>query len=320
MSIGWCLPSKYPPPSGTAAIGNEDLIELWTDAVTGSGARFAATIDGSPATWHSSWEALSPYPGGEPALSFPDAGVVGVSFFSIPGYGGWMWLCSRGTLTLWADGHPEILTASLMYGSGAYGDLVLTSESGGGGGGGGLPPIMALDFLTHIADGFAVDEAGVFARPQMGTGHSRLRRAYTVAERSVQIAWLLTDAQMVQVDDWYENALQGGNLAFSVPVKRQQSAEINAGAVAWWAAKWAEPPRCTPRKGGLWHYGGTLRLFGDQSDAGPATLPLAAEIALPLYGGAQLTVPQDIAASFTVALLELRSLGAVGFGVALVEA
>lgn len=318
-AIGWCLPVKVAPPDGVAAVGNEALIEINDPIWWEQPSFYAAAVGGADVHWDWEFTAVYDWEGAPaPLVSYPAAGVARIELYVPDGYGGYV-IADNGTLTLTSPGIAQTLTFALMSGLGAYGHVVLTSEGGGGGGGGDLPPVM-MPFIPHIADGFAIDEAGVYARPELATGHSRLRRAYTVPERSVQIAWLLTDAQMAQIDDWYENALEGGSLAFSVPVKRQQSAEINPGAVAWWAAKWAEPPRCAPRRGGLWHYSGTLRLFGDQSDAGPAALPLAAEIALPLYGQARLSVSQYIAAEFSLALFEQRSLGPVGFGVALVEA
>ena len=68
---------------------------------------------------------------------------------------------------------------------------------------------------------------------------------------------------------------------------------------------------------GLWHYGGTLRLFGDPSATAPVPADLGAAIALPLYGGASPHRQPEHLRLHLVGLTEQLSLGLVNFGLAL---
>lgn len=229
----------------------------------------------------------------------------------------------KNTGFVYTSGAIALNGTEYSFGYGVYEGLLVASTLGlepglldDGGGGPSLPDILS-PFIVHLADGLSVDEQSVYARPEMATGHRRMRRVRTVPERTIDVAWLLTDAQMAQADDWLENALHAGSEYFSVPIKSQDSAAIEEASVAWWSAKWAAPPRCQPRRGGLWHYGGTLRLFGDPSATAPVPADLGAAIALPLYGSASLTVSQNISASISVGLTEQLSLGLVNFGLAL---
>lgn len=310
MSIGWMLPSKSAPPTGVPAHGNEDLIEVWS----GPFYLYAGVVGGGAATWHWSWELLYEWDSGTPIVTHPTSDVARIDLWTELDWMGSPAPVGKGTLTLTADGHPETLTAAFMYGTGSYGDIALTSEGeeggGGGGGGGGGPGVIFGDFIVHLADGFTPDDQDIYARPAMGTGHSRLRRMRRPllpeemqVDRTVDIAWLLTDAQMEQFEDTFERALKAGSEPFCVPVKRQDSADINADAISWWAAKWAAPPKAEPRKGGRWLYSGRLRMLSRlPSDLFARTNPLQASLGIALHATAQPVMPGPLALELSLPL------------------
>lgn len=308
MSIGWCLPSKSAPPTGVPAHGNEDLISVW-DNFFDQFYLYAAVVGGGSATWHWTWVPLDMYDSDAPDITHPTADVARCDFFNY--YGPQTQLNHKGTLTLWADDHPETLTAALMYGVGAYGDLVLTSE-------GGdvevivLPEVLPPFDLPFRAPGHGFADDAVYADVGVATGHGRKRRLFTASERSVDVSWLLGTAHAALVDTWFEDTLAAGSAYFSIQVQGQDSLDL-----LWWKARWLTPLTFEPRAGDVWLVSGTLKLFGSGSAAAPATTPLGCELRLPLYGNAELVVATSLGCEIALPLEGHETLGALNFPVAL---
>jgi hypothetical protein len=178
---------------------------------------------------------------------------------------------------------------------------------------------VALPFITapaglpaFLAAGHGIDESELFAPVKPTTGHRRLRRIYTVPERTVNVAWRLSAAQMAVVDDWFENALNAGNQFFAAQVQDQDSA-----AALWWKAKWLAPYQTNALPGGWWRLSGQLRLFEVGSATAPVATALSIAYTVPLTGSAVVTSPQYLSMSFTVALTSTASLGSINFSAAL---
>jgi hypothetical protein len=177
---------------------------------------------------------------------------------------------------------------------------------------------MALPFITapaglppFLAAGHSIDEAELFAPVKFTTGHRRTRRLYTVPERTVNVSWRLSAAQMVVVDDWYENTLLAGDRFFAAAVQDQAST-----GVLWWKAKWAVYQQ-NALPGGYWRVTGQVRLFETGSATPPQGTDLALALSAPLTGSAMLAVPQYLTLALTAALSTSRSLGLLNFGAAL---
>jgi Concanavalin A-like lectin/glucanases superfamily len=173
-----------------------------------------------------------------------------------------------------------------------------------------LPLITAPTSLPDFLEaGHAIDESALFAPIKPATGHRRMRRLYTVPERTVDVSWLLSNAQMVVLDDWFENALRAGGEFFAAQVKDQSSPLI-----LWWRAKWLTPYKADAIAGGYWRVTGQLRLFETGSTSGPLASALAVAFTVPLTGSAALTVPQTLSIAFSIGLTTSQSLGDLSFG------
>lgn len=169
----------------------------------------------------------------------------------------------------------------------------------------GTPPVLA--------NGHGVTEDSVFARTPLGQGHARSRRVYTVPERTVAVAWRVSAAQMIALDDWFENALQAGSQYFAVQVA-DQSAPLG---VLYWKAKWLAPWQADPQPGGDWRVTGSLKLFEDGSAAAPVSSMLGMALDMALTGSAALVVNQPLGLDIAVALAQTDSIAPITFAVAL---
>ena len=177
-----------------------------------------------------------------------------------------------------------------------------------------LPAILVPPTLPRfIAAGHAITEGKVFAVSKPAAGLRRLRRLFSVSERVVDISWRLSQAQMVVLDDWFENALAAGDRFFSIQVQDQDST-----ALLWWRAKWLAPYRAEAQPGSYWSVTGQVKLYDVGTSTAPASTGLAVTFGLALTGTARLTVGQDLGTvTFGLALTASSTLGTVTFGLAL---
>jgi hypothetical protein len=175
---------------------------------------------------------------------------------------------------------------------------------------------MALPEITvpagapiFLVAGHQIDEADQYASIPMGRGHSRKRRVTTPpSERVVDVAWILTTAQMAAVDDWFENTLKAGNEFFAAQVANQ-----DAFGRLWWKAKWLEPYLSEPLHRGYWRVSGKLFLVGEGTLTPPVSTTLGTEITVPLLGSASIEVGKGLALEIVVPLVQRVTLGAVEF-------
>ena len=127
-----------------------------------------------------------------------------------------------------------------------------------------LPSLLLPATLPHwLAAGYASEPESIYGRAQMSTGHTRIRRVFTVADRKEQVSMLLSDAQLAAFHAWHELDLQAGLLPFAAQV-----ANLGPGLV-WFDALMLDYTS-TPQPGGISMLGATLLLRGSPSATGPA--------------------------------------------------
>lgn len=170
-----------------------------------------------------------------------------------------------------------------------------------------LPLVFPPSSLpTFLARGHGIELGDDYAGVKRGSGHSRKRHASTGRPRIVSVVWLLDQAQMTALDDWFENALIVGVNTFTAEVANQGPGQL------FWEARWVEPytsdPQATPH-GLLWTVTGRIQLFGEGEAARPLTGDLSAEIDVALLGSATLVLPDTpLAAEIIVALEQITPL------------
>ena len=140
-----------------------------------------------------------------------------------------------------------------------------------------------------------------FDHVPMRQGEGRKRRLYTASNRVARLIWLLTEAQTLEWEAWFEETLDRGNREFACPVAKLEGP---AGAVEYWTAQFIDPdvddPIASPT--GLWEISVSVLLTGEPSDTLPDTGELVLETFVTLGGTAALTVPAPLALSTLVTL------------------
>ncbi len=170
-----------------------------------------------------------------------------------------------------------------------------------------LPLVFPPSSLpTFLATGHGIELGDDYAGVKRGSGHSRKRPTSTGRPRIVSVAWLLNEAQMTALDDWFENALVVGANTFTAEVANQGPGQL------FWEARWVEPytsdPQATPQ-GLLWTVTGRIQLFGEGEAARPLTGDMAAEIDVAMLGSGSLVLPDTpLAAEIIVALEQITPL------------
>lgn len=164
---------------------------------------------------------------------------------------------------------------------------------------------MALPELTQpdgtpafLADGHAIELVDQYADTGVVTGHDIRRRVYTTTPRLVSVGLQLTAAQMLAWHQWYEGPLQAGALWFSAQVANQGP------GLLWWKARFAESYTAEAGEGGAsFRVSARLLLVGDGTTTAPYVPAMQASAQIALSGSAALTVPADLAAAVSIALL-----------------
>jgi len=144
-----------------------------------------------------------------------------------------------------------------------------------------LPGILVPGDECFLGADYSLEEGDVYDHLGTGTGHTRSRRTKTVEQWHVNFEWLLTEAQMAEVDDWFERILVVGRRPFSAYLKNL------APGHSWWRAFFASPMVAAPINGssGLyWRVNGRLVLDGDAEEGPPDTSSMAAEVVAHLLG------------------------------------
>lgn len=165
-----------------------------------------------------------------------------------------------------------------------------------------LPTIFPPSSLPvfHV-DGHSITLGSDYAGVPRGRGHSRLRAKSSAAPRVVSVVWKLTQAQMTDLDEWFEATLDVGVEAFTAEVANQGPGQL------FWRAVWVEPyvavPQGTP-DGVFWTVTGRLLLTGAGEAARPLTGDLSVEIDVALLGSATLVLPDTPLATEIVVALE----------------
>tara|TARA_R100000781_G_scaffold110309_2_gene75677 strand:+ start:4049 stop:4513 length:465 start_codon:yes stop_codon:yes gene_type:complete len=88
---------------------------------------------------------------------------------------------------------------------------------------------------TPQRSGYAIQHASPFMRTEMSTGRARQRRAFTSVPSSVELQWLLTNAQAQIFEAWFAYDITDGadwfNLALTTPVGRLEFYECRFAAM-----------------------------------------------------------------------------------------
>jgi hypothetical protein len=172
-----------------------------------------------------------------------------------------------------------------------------------------LPTIFPPSSLpTFHVDGHGIQLGANYAGVSRGRGHSRLRPKSSGAHRIVSVQWRLTQAQMTDLDLWFEQTLNVGVEQFTAEVANQGPGRL------FWRAVWAEPyvavPQPTP-EGVFWTVTGRILLTGTGEATRPTTGDLSAEIEVALLGAGTLVLPETpLATEITVALEVITALRA----------
>lgn len=164
-----------------------------------------------------------------------------------------------------------------------------------------LPTIFPPSSLpTFHVEGHGISLGGDYAGVPRGRGHSRLRAKSSGAPRTVSVVWKLTQAQMTDLDLWFESTLNVGVEPFTAEVANQGPGRL------FWRAVWVEPYRAVPQptpRGVFWTVTGRILLTGEGEATRPTTGALSAEIEVALLGSGSLVLPDTpLAAEIVVAL------------------
>lgn len=147
---------------------------------------------------------------------------------------------------------------------------------------------------------------GVYANVGVISGAARKRRVYTTAPRVQHVTRVLSPAQMVAYDDWFENVLLVGTRKFAVRVANPD------GGFLWWEAQWVAPYNAEPVAGNLyWILTGDLLLTGEGSETGPVSTSATLEIVAALTSTATATFDGHAALEVEAALLTLSLSGSL---------
>jgi len=172
-----------------------------------------------------------------------------------------------------------------------------------------LPLIFPPSSLPlFLGAGHGISLGSEYAGVARGRGHGRKRHKSTGAPRIVSVAWRLTQAQMTDLDFWFEKSLNVGVEAFTAEVANQGPGRL------FWKANWVRPYRSVPQptpQGILWTVTGNILLSGEGEASRPTTGEMAAEIMVALLGSATLVLPDTpLAAEIVVALEAITPLAA----------
>lgn len=163
-----------------------------------------------------------------------------------------------------------------------------------------LPGVFEPSGLpAFLAAGLGIVPDDVYATPERGTGHYRKRRLYTTAPRRVSVSRILTPAQAVAYDDWFESTIVVGETHFTAWIANQGAGQL------WYEACWVAPyqaePFATPQ-GIFWRMTGDLVLIGDGVVEQPLDGAMAVEYVAHLLGAGAVEASGEMAVEYSANL------------------
>lgn len=166
-----------------------------------------------------------------------------------------------------------------------------------------LPEIVLPDGLpAWLIEDFAGTDENAYARVEMSAGHDRKRRMYRRPPIKRTVSMMLTEAETVRFESWFENDLQAGELRFSTRVRDMGPGHI------WYAAQFEGPYQADYQHWAQgagrahWKITAELILYGGGSDFGPSRTPFNAAVDIALYGGAVGVRPTSFSSAIAIAL------------------
>lgn len=150
-----------------------------------------------------------------------------------------------------------------------------------------LPQIqMPGNFPAWLIEGHTATDTARYARSEMSTGHSRLRRVYGQTPQVRNVALYLTQAQGVEFFSWFENDLRAGELRFAAKVRDFAPYHF------WYGAIFQSPYQADAISHGradgiFWKISATLVLYGAGRGFGPLLTSFESAVRVPLVGSAR---------------------------------
>ena len=146
-----------------------------------------------------------------------------------------------------------------------------------------LPEIVVPDDLpAWLIDGHSGTDDPAYAKIAIATGHTRIRRVFRRPPIKRKVAMLLTEAQTLQFERWFEQDLLVGQRMFSARVRGMGPGHL------WYAAQFAAPYEAeyqhwsqAPGKA-HWAVTADLILYGVGEDSGPELSPFQSSIFIAL--------------------------------------
>lgn len=127
-----------------------------------------------------------------------------------------------------------------------------------------LPSITApAGFPCFLARGHAIALRPVHHPVRFAQGVARQRRCYTAQQRVVDVAWFLSQARLIEAEQWYEQTLDAGAIEFAAEVRTQGLGTL------WWRARWVDIGYEMSSRG-RGTVRGKLLLTGQPETSGPA--------------------------------------------------
>ena len=146
-----------------------------------------------------------------------------------------------------------------------------------------LPEIvLPEDLPAWLIDGHSGTDDPAYAKIAIATGHTRIRRVFRRPPIKRKVAMLLTEAQTLQFERWFEQDLLVGQRMFSARVRDMGPGHL------WYAAQFAAPYEAeyqhwsqAPGKA-HWAVTADLILYGVGEDSGPELTPFKSSIFIAL--------------------------------------
>lgn len=100
---------------------------------------------------------------------------------------------------------------------------------------------------TPLANGFAVEPIDIEESFETDSGHVRRRPRYTVVPEVITCAWLMTQSQYDEFDEWFEDVLIAGARPFSWALRGSTKKSM-----------FLEPPKADANENMIWRVSAKL--------------------------------------------------------------
>lgn len=166
-----------------------------------------------------------------------------------------------------------------------------------------LPEIvLPEDLPAWLIDGHSGTDDPAYAKIAIATGHTRIRRVFRRPPIKRKVAMLLTEAQTLQFERWFEQDLLVGQRMFSARVRDMGPGHL------WYAAQFAAPYEAeyqhwsqAPGKA-HWAVTADLILYGVGEDSGPELSPFQSSLFIALNARGAGAGPVSFSSSVLVEL------------------